>query len=159
MFEKVLVCLDSSPESEEVLPYIYQEATHFSKVVFMTVLYPPVVQVPVSVPGGAVGAVHTNTLLKEFKKALDEAPGYLEEKAAPLRQKGVTVETIVLQGVPTVMITDYIRFNDVTLLAIATHGHSGFRELTLGSTAEYLIHNAGIPIMLVTPRKRGKGVK
>ena len=121
----------------------------------MTVLYPPVVQVPVSVLEErwsiprAAGKNSKRRLMK---------PWLPWKKAAP-RQKGVTVETIVLQGVPTVMITDYIRFNDVTLLAIATHGHSGFRELTLGSTAEYLIHNAGIPIMLVTPRKRGKGVK
>ncbi len=159
MFEKVLVCLDNSPEAEEVLPYIYQESGHFSKVVLLSVLYVPLIQLPVSVPGEVPSPVQTSGMLKDFKKALDEAPVYLEEKAKPLRDKGVDVETVVLQGIPTEAIVEYIKENGVGLLAIATHGHSGFREIALGSTAEYLLRNAGIPVLMVTVKRRRKGKK
>jgi nucleotide-binding universal stress UspA family protein len=157
MFEKVLVCLDRSAEAEEILPLIYGEARHFSKIVLLSVLHIPGFQLPVGVPGESAGNIQTNKMLNDFKKAQEETPAYLEAKAAPLKEKGCDVETAVLQGVPARIIVDYIKENNVTLLAIATHGHSGFREIAMGSTAEYLLRNAGIPVMLVTPVKRAKG--
>jgi nucleotide-binding universal stress UspA family protein len=157
MFEKVLVCLDRSPEAEAILPFIYGEAGHFSQIILLSVLQLPGFQLPVGVPGEATGNVQTGKMLKDFKKAQEETPIYLEAKAAPLKEKGCDVETVVLQGVPARTIVDYIKENNVTLLAIATHGHSGFREIAMGSTAEFLLRNAGIPVMLVTPAKRKKG--
>jgi nucleotide-binding universal stress UspA family protein len=159
MFEKVLVCLDRSPESEEILPYIAEEAKKFGKITLLTVVHMNVIDLPIGTPGETVGPVQTGKMLNEFKQALQEAPGYLEEKAHPLRDQGADVETVVLQGMTAEIIVDYIKENDIKLLAIATHGHSGFREIALGSTAEYLIRHAGVPIMLVTPKKRKKGKK
>jgi nucleotide-binding universal stress UspA family protein len=156
MFEKILVCLDQSPEAEEILPYIYEEAAHFTKVVLLSVLHTPGVQLPVSVPGESAGLVQTSAMMKKFKQAMDETPAYLEAKARPLREKGIDVETVVLQGIPSESILDYIRENEVKLLAIATHGHSGFREIALGSTAEYLLRHSGLPVLIVTPKKRKK---
>jgi manganese transport protein len=156
MFEKVLVCLDKSPESEEILPYIYSEGRSFSKIVLITVVQVPGITLPIGVPGENAGTVQTNSMLKDFKRRLEEAPGYLAEKAKPLQEQDIDVETVVLQGVPAPTIVDYIKENGITLLALATHGHSGFREIALGSTAEFLLHNAGIPVMLITPKKRKK---
>jgi nucleotide-binding universal stress UspA family protein len=159
MFDKVLVCLDRSPESEEILPYIYSEAKKFGKIVLLTVVHMSVIDLPISTPGESVGLLQTSRMREEFKQALEETPAYLEAKAQSLRDKGADVETVVLQGITAEKIVDYIRENNVTLLAIATHGHSGFREIALGSTAEYLLRNAGIPLVMVTPKKRKKGKK
>jgi nucleotide-binding universal stress UspA family protein len=156
MFEKVLVCLDNSPESEEILPYIYSEGRSFSKIVFLTVVHMSVIDLPIGVPGEKLEAVQTKSMLKEFQRRLDESPAYLEEKAKPLKEQGIDVETVVLQGIPAQTIVGYIEENEITLLALATHGHSGFREIALGSTAEYLLRHAGIPVMLITPKKKGK---
>ncbi len=157
MFEKVLVCLDHSPEAEEILPYIYKEARHFKQIVFLSVIHTPSINLPVAVPGESGGPVQTGKMLDEFKQALEQTPVYLEEKAQPLRDMKIKVKTVVLEGTPSQAIVDYIREKQMTLLAIATHGHSGFREIALGGTAEYLLRNAGIPVMMVTPKKRKKG--
>ena len=159
MFEKVLVCLDNSPEAEEILPYIYSEGRSFSKIIFLTVVHQPGITLPIGIPGENIGTFQTKTMLNDFKRRLDEAPIYLEEKAKPLQEQGIDVETVVLEGNPTESIVNYIKENGITLLALSTHGHSGFREIALGSTAEYLLRNAGIPLMLVTPGKRKKGKK
>jgi nucleotide-binding universal stress UspA family protein len=158
MFEKVLVCLDNSPESEEILPYIYSEGRSFSKIVFITVVHMSVIDLPIGVPGEKLQAVQTKAMANDFKRRLAEAPLYLEAKAKLLQEQGIDVETVVLEGVPAPTIVDYIKENGITLLALATHGHSGFREIALGSTAEFLLHNAGIPVMLITPKK-SKGKK
>jgi nucleotide-binding universal stress UspA family protein len=54
---------------------------------------------------------------------------------------------------PTREIIDYAQNNDISLIAIATHGLSGLREIALGSTAEYVHKNSGLPVLMITPKK------
>jgi len=157
MFEKVLVCLDGSALAEAILPYITQESRRFQKLIFLSVVHSPVVTLPVGVPGEAAGPVRTDAMLKTFKQALEDTPYYLEEKAKPLREKGLEVECAVVQGAPGPAIIDYARENGVGLIALATHGHSGLRQVALGSTAEFVLRNAGLPVLIVTPGKGTKG--
>ena len=157
MFEKVLVCLDGSVSAEEILPYISKESRHFGKVVLLKVVGPPVMELPIGVPGGELGPLQTKTMLKNFRDALTkEGPSYLEKQAEPLRAKGLDVETVVLECTPAKAIMDYAAENGVTMLAIATHGHGNLRELTVGSTAEYILKNSGLPVLMVTHKKKMK---
>jgi nucleotide-binding universal stress UspA family protein len=155
MFEKVLVCLDGSPLAEEILPYITKEARHFTKIILLEVLNEPVVDLPIGIPGETMMRVQTKTMMQNFRKAVTEdAPAYLEKKAQPLRDKGMDVECVVLEGAPAQSIIDYAHENEIGLLAIATHGHSGFREVVMGSTAEYLLKQSGLPMLMVKPGKK-----
>jgi nucleotide-binding universal stress UspA family protein len=157
MFDKILVCLDGSPLAEEILPYIIEESIHFSEIVLLTVVNPPVVELPIGVPGGELGPLQTKKMLKNFRDALTkDAPEYLERQAEPLRAKGLEVETVVLEGTPAKAIMDYAAENGVTMLAIATHGHGNLRELTVGSTAEYILKHSGLPVLMVTGKRKGK---
>jgi nucleotide-binding universal stress UspA family protein len=155
MLEKLLVCLDGSPLAEEVLPYIGAERG-LGKVILVKVVAPPEVNLPIGIPGETLAPVSTSARLGRFKKELEEAPPYLEAKARPLRDAGLDVETVVLQGTPSQAIIEYAHDNGITLIAFATHGHSGFRNITLGSTAEYILRHSGLPVLLVTPRKHAK---
>ena len=154
MFEKVLVCLDGSALAEEILPYIHSEGKCLGKVILLKVIATPSISLPLGVPGEAGAPVHTDAMLERFRKELEETPDYLEKKAQPLMGSGLDVEFVVLQGVPSEAIIAYARDNDVKLIAIATHGHSGLRQIALGSTAEYVLRHAGLPLLLITPRKR-----
>ncbi len=153
MFEKVLVCLDGSSLAEQILPYIQEESRSLGKVVLLRVLSPPAVNVPIGVPGEAGAPVHSDAMLQRFKKDLADALPYLETKAGPLRKKGLEVECVVLEGPPGVSIIQYAHDNGVKIIAIATHGHSGLRRITMGSTAEHVLKNSGLPLLLVTPQK------
>jgi nucleotide-binding universal stress UspA family protein len=95
-------------------------------------------------------------MLERLQQQMEEAPAYLEAKAQPLRDKGLDVECVVLQGIPSEAIIDYARDNQVGLIAIATHGHSGLRQIALGSTAEYLLKHSGLPVLMITPGKKRK---
>jgi nucleotide-binding universal stress UspA family protein len=156
MFEKILVCLDGSFLAEQILPYISAEASHFSKVILLKVLVAPEMELPLGVPGQPAVPVYTQSRLDRFQKEAVETPVYLEEKAQLLREKGLDVESVIIQGIPRLAIISYARDNGVGLIAIATHGHSGLRQVALGSTAEYILKHAGLPILLVTPHKHGQ---
>jgi nucleotide-binding universal stress UspA family protein len=154
MFEKVLVCLDGSPLAEEMLPRIAGEPGAFGKVLLVKVLAPPEFNLPIGIPGETAAPLSTGSRLQHFQEELEKAPAYLEEKAAGLREVGLDVETVVLQGTPSEAIIDFARDNGVTLIAIATHGHSGFRHITMGSTAEAVLRHSGLPVLLAAPRRQ-----
>jgi nucleotide-binding universal stress UspA family protein len=154
MFEKVLVCLDGSPLAEEILPYIAEESERFGKVILLKVIHSPDIELPIGIPGETLGPVQTTARLARLKQEMEETPVYLEHKARVLRDKGLFVECVVLEGTPTRAIIDYAHDNKVGIIAIATHGHSGFRHITMGSTAEYILKNAGLPLLIVTPKKK-----
>ncbi len=156
MFEKVLVCLDGSPLAEQILPYVLAESDCWGKVIMLKVLTPPEASLPLGVPGAPGVPVHTEGMLERFRKELEETPTYLEEKAQPLRKKGLNVECVVRQGRPGETIVNYAKDNGVKLIAIATHGHSGLRQIAIGSTAEFVLRNSGLPLLLVTPKKQRK---
>jgi nucleotide-binding universal stress UspA family protein len=155
MFEKVLVCLDGSALAEEILPYIAEESRSFKKVILLKVLNGPDIELPLGVPGETLGPVQTTAGLEHFKKEMEDSPVYLEQKAQPLREKGLKVECVILEGNPTAAIIDYAHDNKVGIIAIATHGYSGLRHITMGSTAEYILKHSGLPLLLITPRKKG----
>ena len=154
MFEKVLVCLDGSALAEQILPYIAANSRKFKKIVLLNVIAPPGVNIPLGVPGETAGRLQTKSMLDHVKKELEEMPDYLESRAEPLRKTGLKVECVVLEGTPTEAIINYAHDNNIGLIAIATHGHSGIRHITMGSTAEYILKHAGLPVLMVTPQKR-----
>ncbi len=153
MFEKVLVCLDGSALAEQILPYIVGDSKKFKKVILLKVIATPSVNIPVGVPGETASPLQTKSMLDHAKKELEESPDYLESKAQSLRKIGLKVECVVLEGSPTKTIINYAHENNIGLIAIATHGHSGLRHITMGSTAEYILKNAGLPVLMVTPQK------
>jgi nucleotide-binding universal stress UspA family protein len=80
-----------------------------------------------------------------------QASRYLEEVAARLRAEGRKVETSVLAGDAAEMILQSATDSGANLIAMTTHGYSGFSRLFLGSTAERVLHKASIPLLLVKP--------
>ncbi len=58
--------------------------------------------------------------------------------------------TAVLSGHPALQICNYARRHDCDLIALATHGWTGWRHLIMGSTAEQVIRHAPCSVLTVT---------
>jgi len=59
-----------------------------------------------------------------------------------------TVEVITGDDV-AVAVTDYASKHDVDLVALSTHGRTGFRHLVLGSVAEAILRHSTVPVLCV----------
>ncbi|MFO7773702.1 MAG: universal stress protein [Dehalococcoidia bacterium] len=152
MFEKILVCLDGSELAEQIMPYAAEEAIRFqSKLMLFQAVPEPVAYSP-GIPGAEPGAIQTDTVLEEAKEAQNEARDYLEELAAPLREKGVQVETVTTPGRAGEAILDYCDRHDVNLIAIATHGRSGLRRAVFGSVADHVLRESHLPVLVIKPQ-------
>ena len=153
MFEKVLVCLDGSSLAEQIVPYLLAEGRCFGKLILIKVVDTSGINLPLGVPGGPGVPMHTRAMEKRFQEEMADMPGYLEKIAQPLKDEGIDTECVVLQGIPSETIKAYVEENDISLIAIATHGHSGLRRVVMGSTAEYILTHCGTPVLLVTPKR------
>jgi len=152
MFKKILVCLDGSNLSEQILHYVSEEASGPNKkVILLNALTLPITT-PVGIPGDT--SAITPMLPTPEQTAADEAKAqkYLEKNAQPLKELGITTECVVTVGDPGSAIIDYAEKNDIDLIAIATHGRSGLRRILFGSVAEYVVKHSRLPILLIKPK-------
>jgi nucleotide-binding universal stress UspA family protein len=144
---KIMVPLDGSQLAEESLPYVIKIARALSLKVIM---------VRVAKVGGiysayADGYPYVGSLDLE-KEIEDDAIEYLKTVATRLRAAGLEVEWKLLRGNPTAAIVDLARETSQDIVALTTHGRSGFTRWILGSVAEGLIRASGDPV-LVIPRE------
>lgn len=73
-----------------------------------------------------------------------------------LEQLGFAVTTDVAFGQPILEIEKYIAEHNVALVAIATHGRTGFDRFMHGSVAEHILHHMDIPLLLLQPKAAGR---
>ena len=50
-------------------------------------------------------------------------------------------------------ICDWARENKPNVIVLAQRGLSGIRRVLLGSTSDYVLHNASVPIIVIPPHK------
>jgi nucleotide-binding universal stress UspA family protein len=79
--------------------------------------------------------------------------GYLDKKAEDVRRdflgKDLSLKVVVLSGEAAGQVIDYARQERMDLLVIVSHGHSGIMPWTMGGTANKIIHEALVPVLLL----------
>ena len=152
MFENMLVCLDGSELSEQILPYALKQAESFhSDVVLIYVVSEPFIMMP-SVPGEPGYPMQTESMTKQLSEDIIKAKKYLNHIALPFRKLGLQVTSITPEGPAGELIAKYANENKIDLIAMATHGRSGIRRAVLGSVADYVIKEISLPLLLIKPQ-------
>jgi nucleotide-binding universal stress UspA family protein len=89
------------------------------------------------------GIVHED-LLGVLKQEADATLDTLISEFGP-----TAIERIVPQGHPRLEILACAERWKADLLVIGTHGRTGLMHLVMGSTAEYIVRHARLPVMVV----------
>jgi len=141
---RILVPLDFSPHAEAVLEWAAHLAEeHASELVLLHAYHLP----------AEFQQLEGTYLPPEFwARVREEAARTLERHAAPLREKGIPVQTRVREGYPASVIEDEAAELGADLIVIGTRGLSGLRHLLLGSVAERVVQRAPCPVLTVKPR-------
>jgi nucleotide-binding universal stress UspA family protein len=86
--------------------------------------------------------------IHETAKLAEEDLNHVAER---LRGMGATVEVRVVEARDAgAAILDAVRSELVEMIAMSTHGNSGFSRVVLGSVADVVVRGSEIPVMLVT---------
>ncbi|MFT4889967.1 MAG: nucleotide-binding universal stress UspA family protein [Halobacteriales archaeon] len=80
-----------------------------------------------------------------------EGEEVVEAAADRARERGVSVETEVLQGDPYRTIVDYADTRDVGLVAMPTRGRRSLDRFLLGSVTERVVRRSDVPVLTIRP--------
>jgi nucleotide-binding universal stress UspA family protein len=146
---KILVPLDGSPLAEAALAPASAIAGLFdAELLLVQVVRPFSAGSLLPVPFAAGYDAEVMALRRK------ETQGYLGDLAEGLRERGLRATGTVVVGHKVVeTLLDLTHQERIGLVAVATHGRSGFQRLVLGSVADKLIRAAEMPVLVVRPGK------
>lgn len=144
MFTHMLIPLDGSALSKQVLPYAKQLAIRLGcDVTFLQILELKLVHSYELDMAGAANMVRV---------AREEANRQLDILVQEFGMAGIKATAVVKQDVDAAdAILQYITQNHIDVIAMTTHGRSGFKQMILGSIANRLVQASHVPVMLVRP--------
>lgn len=126
LYEKVLVPLDTSKLAERTLPYARAIGKAMGSQITLFTVGTPEMQ-----PGQPL-------------------EGYLESKAAALREQGIkATAAVAAQGPAADQIIEFSDANGIDLIIASTHGRSGVGRWAVGDVARKVLQATAIPVLLV----------
>lgn len=136
MLERILVPLDGSEVAEAILGQVCRllRLNDASVILFEAV--------PVPVQPG----VEYAPLLSDLKA---EAERYISALEGQLAKEGVKSRGVVRVGGEATAILDAAKEEKATMIAMATHGRSGFSRFVFGSVAEKVMRASEVPVLMV----------
>ena len=140
MFEHIVVPLDGSGIAEAALSYVAPLASRLgSRVVLLHANDDPYADM-----FGAELVVRT-----EDKQT--SASAYLQGVAERLTSAGIDCTSQAEVGTPSAVILRYVDEHSPDLVAMSTHGRSGFRRMVVGSITSTILPRAQTPLLVVHP--------
>jgi nucleotide-binding universal stress UspA family protein len=146
--KKILVPIDFSDYSKNSLKYSVNFAKSFDASLIIVYVVEPVIYPP----DFSMGQIAIPAAGLEMDKRAKEEMDKLAEKEIP---SGVKVLKIVKTGKPFLEIIETAAEEDVDLIIIATHGHTGVEHILFGSTAEKVVRKAPCPVLTLRGPVKG----
>jgi nucleotide-binding universal stress UspA family protein len=145
MYERILIALDGSKESECIVDHVrtLAEGSHIPKVVLLRVVEP--------FPPAATNYMGDEAARDIEEKARQAAEEYLSYIAGALRTYCGGVETVVVEGNPAHEILEYATHNNIDMIAMSTHGESGMTRWTTGSVTRRIMDHWAGPLLTAPP--------
>jgi nucleotide-binding universal stress UspA family protein len=142
MFKRILVPLDGSPRAELILSQVARILRRQDAEILLL----RVVDVPAQI--GRVNMAPVRAA------QLEEAQKYIQDQTRRLRERGARVDGLVVEGYPPLAILEIARLKGATLIAMSTHGRTGFARWAMGSVAEMVARTSEVPLLLVRSFRR-----
>ena len=139
--KRVLVALDGSVSSETMLRFVLDIPGPLDmKVILLRVVEPltPIIAHDIYRP-----------VIEDIEAPQRKAEEYLAPIAAALRARGVETTWQVRRGRPDEEILAAADESGVEMIAMATHGRTGFGRLLFGSVAEAVLRRSKVPVFLL----------
>ncbi len=146
--KKVLVPIDFSDYSKNSLTCAVNFVKQFNAE--LTLIY--VVEPVIYPPDFSMGQIAIPSVDLEIdKRAVEE----LEKLAVKEIPHEIKVKTVVKTGKPFIEIIETASEENVDLIIIASHGHTGVEHILFGSTAEKVVRKAPCPVLTLREPVKG----
>jgi len=140
--QRILVPIDFSEHSKNALKYAVPFAKQFKASIDLLYVVEPTIY-PADFSFGQIGFPNVEEELRS--RGSDELENLITREIA----KSVPAHKIVRTGKPFYEINQYALEENISLIIIATHGHTGMEQILFGSTAEKVVRKAPCPVLVV----------
>jgi nucleotide-binding universal stress UspA family protein len=146
MFKRILVTLDGSPLSEQALEKAVQIAeTSQAELTLLRVVTP-------LLKSYRAGMATMSAIETTEKQLVEMAQTYLDDIAAGIREKELSVHTVTELGTPYRKIVNYVEERDIDLVVMSTRGETGLTRWLLGSVTDHVVRGVSIPVLVIPVR-------
>jgi nucleotide-binding universal stress UspA family protein len=145
MLQTILVPVDGSRFAEAALPHAKRLARSADSTIRLALVHHimPAWNPGMAFPDGGA-SMERETRQREER--------YLANLAAAVAaESGRPVETALLDGSPGEALVQYAGEVGADLVVMATHGRGPASRFWLGSTTDYVLRNAGVPLLAIRP--------
>jgi nucleotide-binding universal stress UspA family protein len=143
MYKTILVPLDGSELAEAVLPHVEELAQCAgAEIVLVRVAVNPAFEYAFADPMLARA---------NEENAEAQAGSYLQDMASRFQAAGFKVRSELGAGAVAPTILEIAQKVHPDLIAMSTHGRSGFARVVLGSVADEVLRGSNVPVLLVRP--------
>lgn len=140
MYQKIMVPLDGSPLAETAIEPAADIARRRDGQIFFVRAYEPAI-----IPPAALGFVDRDELAKSEREALEL---YLNKQVI----EGIPCHRAVVEGAGADPLLRFAEENDIELIVMTSHGHTGFDRWLFGSVAEKMVRHASCPVLTIGPK-------
>jgi nucleotide-binding universal stress UspA family protein len=141
MPKRLLIPVDGSDPADAALDFALEEYPD-AEITVLSVID------PTDVGYGSIEAA-PSTFEHLQKAAEDRTEAILEEAEDRAAERGVTVASETVIGVPSRAIVEWAENNEVDGIVIGSHGRDGVTRVLLGSVAESVVRRSPVPVTVV----------
>ncbi|MGB5444359.1 MAG: universal stress protein [Psychromonas sp.] len=141
--QKIIVPIDFSNGTEQVVEKATQMAKAFSGSLYLVHVEPPIKDSSGRDNGEPIA---------EMPNDYPDETGTLNALAQKVRDDGIETHAIFIEGVASLAILDLAEKVCADLIVMGTHGHGVFTSLFLGGLSEAIVKKSKYPVMLVPIR-------
>lgn len=158
--QTLIVSLDGSELAESILPHAEVLAKQRGAVPVNLVLIR--VAEPLNIPTyyspdiSGVSLNWGNFIQQETERRKQAAKEYLAKVEEKLKNKGIAVKSVVIEGRPTDEVVDFVNKTPNSMIIMATHGRSGLSRLVYGSVAANVLNGVSRPMFIIKPQIASK---
>jgi nucleotide-binding universal stress UspA family protein len=144
MYKSVLLPLDGSALAEQALPHAIAQAERFGAMLILLRVLEPFPHFR------GMSSADIDSIKQQAKEWAQE---YLDQLVTDIREKGISVQAVIVEGRPDVTILQFAEENQVDLIVVCSRGRSGFSRWLMGSVADRVVRGAMVPALLVRTRR------
>ena len=146
MYTSILVPLDGSQRAEKILPHVAEMAKRYGAEVILLKVDEPELML------GRDEIVDTHRYLDFRQHCKAETEQYLTTVQRQLSEKGIVVRVSIAYGVAVKAILETAQAQNVSLVAMASHGLNALPRQFYGSTAAGVLQQIDRPLLLIRSR-------
>ncbi len=144
MFRKILVPLDFSEYTDEIMNVAVQIAQRFGSTIHLLHVIP---NMDYFTPYESfLSGENLLNIQREIEREVERDMEVVAKKI-----KDISVAKAIHTGVAVLEIVDYVRTENIGLVVMGTHGRGGLEHILIGSVAEKVVRKSPCPVLTIRP--------